>query len=745
MGGINYVKVPVSSSDSRFRKNAKKLQWIQQILKTAGSNEFSEDDVAVCIMMFLVDRHPEALVALGQKLKIPELLADKRMDPFTAASMWNEANVPLRGQRAIKRYVYTYFGFWLTPAEHHISAITDHHVEPIHGESIIEEKMLSWWYKNIDDVVKTLLDNEWYGLDFNDIDVVFGGDHGQGVFGAAVKIILWKGDNIVRKAVEKIGHIDSDKDNYTILNETIAPFLNTSLQYIKDKVLFLGVGDLKFVSMSLGKVNMDSHWCHLCDLSPNEWMNLDHSEGNNWTLAGIEALVMALDTKIIKDTPANRKGCVREPLFGALEPWDWIIPCLHVMMGAMNDAFAGLVLYVEQRHECISLEENEARRFYWKELIKLDDAIHIYNACKGVYEHYDAEIKKLRRTKEQRVRRGNRNRSKASPFLHSKEARDAYAAQIKLMSSEATSKRNSLNEKAQAVKILRASVKLAKNEVGKVQKKDGREVSNSQLRQKMDKCLKDHGVDRGASHGGDFTGVACLILEERVDDIIEEIETILLDYGNGKQEEIKQVCKSYRLHFLLSSHMFSLARTSRTDMRDPITRATILSQLKEVIPLVFKSTERMPLSMRTPKRHIMEHLITMMEMHDGIAEYLEDWVEHIHQRYINSKSRGKMRDLVKIANYHSRVDKLYHNPKILKIKEEVRIKRERVFKKESSYFKGNGRKNLQQEARRGRRLQAVVEARVLFAETPQLESGLGLNLVDERAGIDNMTEARVRV
>ena len=87
-----------------------------------------------------------------------------------------------------------------------------------------------------------------------------------------------------------------------------------------------------------------------------------------------------------------------------------------------------------------------------------------------------------------------------------------------------------------------------------VQKEDGREVKNPKIRQTIDRCLKDHGVDRGASHGGDFTGVACLILEDRIDDIIEEIESILLEYGNEKEEEIKQICKSYRLHFLLSSH-----------------------------------------------------------------------------------------------------------------------------------------------------------------------------------------------
>jgi hypothetical protein len=31
------------------------------------------------------------------------------------------------------------------------------------------------------------------------------------------------------------------------------------------------VGDLAFASMILGKVNIDGHWCYLCDLSPKEW------------------------------------------------------------------------------------------------------------------------------------------------------------------------------------------------------------------------------------------------------------------------------------------------------------------------------------------------------------------------------------------------------------------------------------------------------------------------------------------
>ena len=70
--------------------------------------------------------------------------------------------------------------------------------------------------------------------------------------------------------------------------------------------------------------------------------------------------------------------------------------------------------------------------------------------------------------------------------------------------------------------------------------------------------FEKNGVDRGASHGGDVTGVACLILEDKIEDIMSEIEDILLDVSNEKEDKIKEVCGLYRIHFLLLSHIFLL-------------------------------------------------------------------------------------------------------------------------------------------------------------------------------------------
>ena len=762
----HYVRVPVTSSKKWFLSNHRSTPWIATMLRTAGSGDFSEDDVAACMIEYLIKHHPDVLDKVDRKY-----LLNARMDPLTSAAMWNEANVPKRGQRVIKQYLYSHFGFWITAAEKRIDALTDHFTRPIHGISKVDEKDISWWYKDIDDVIKNLLDNEWADVDFDEIDVVFGGDHGQGVFGAAVKIILWKDDIAVRKAVEKVGHIDCDKDTYDILNETIASKLNDSLKRLKSKYIrvpkkqveestlndegndqdievvsyvdaprhddtenryykikVVAVGDLAFVSMALGKVNMSGDWCFICDLASRMWKVRGHPKGDDWTLQKMKERIEMLDDGVFRDTPQARKGCVKKALFDSLEPSDWIIPCLHAMMGTMNDAFKGLLKYVEQRHECISDEEQAARVAYWTAIVDLDNAVESLAHLKEVQTNLTTDVTNLKKKKAQRNRSGLG--SSRPKFFYSKEDRKRFTEEINSIIKQKKSKQPDVAEKTNGVKMLREHKRVTKSKMAELEKKRG--VINSKLRQMIDKCLKDHGIDRGASHGGEFTGVACLVLEDRIEDVISGIEGILLSEGNGEQEEIQEVCESYRLHFLLCSHMFSLSRTSRRDMRDPTTRNVTLDELGKVIPLVDESTERLSLSMLTVKRHLMFHLIDMMTLHDGISEYLEDWVEQIHQRFKKSKSRGKLRDLVKIADYHSRVDKLYHNSLLSKIHEEIFQNRKRPFKGERA--NSNARAVMMSDARRVRRRQAVVKAKTLFTEKPTLASGFERNLNDIRNG-----------
>ena len=143
--------------------NAHNKEWIDHLIKIAGSDKLSKDDVAADIMVYLIKQHPSALQKLGEMLQIPQLMVNNRMDAHTTAAMWNEANTTIRGQRTINRYVYNYYGFRLTPYDEELRKLTDHHVKPIHKKSKVNKRKITWWYKEIDEVVLNLLNNDWTG------------------------------------------------------------------------------------------------------------------------------------------------------------------------------------------------------------------------------------------------------------------------------------------------------------------------------------------------------------------------------------------------------------------------------------------------------------------------------------------------------------------------------------------------------------------------------------------------------
>merc|ERR1712032_826293 len=100
-----------------------------------------------------------------------------------------------------------------------------------------EQKKIHYWTKPIDKVVTTCVEkfleeqkevHEKKNL--TSIDVVFGGDHGQGKFRAVVKVIYR--DECRKKiddVVMTVGHIDCRKDTYDVLKNTIAQKHNESL------------------------------------------------------------------------------------------------------------------------------------------------------------------------------------------------------------------------------------------------------------------------------------------------------------------------------------------------------------------------------------------------------------------------------------------------------------------------------------------------------------------------------------
>ncbi len=143
------------------------------------------------------------------------------------------------------RYLAAEFGGRVTVPEAQVDAFGQDHVPPVVGsfEDPITGKTIHFWTKPIGQLLEVsvatyaqetfstnpTLDN------LRSIDVVLGGDHGQGKFRAVIKIIM----RFVGAGVEpivvviKVGHIEAKKDTYQILLNTVTPSMNEAIKRIK--------------------------------------------------------------------------------------------------------------------------------------------------------------------------------------------------------------------------------------------------------------------------------------------------------------------------------------------------------------------------------------------------------------------------------------------------------------------------------------------------------------------------------
>ena len=203
------------------------------------------------------------------------------MDVETAAAMIQESNVTRMALRVINRYMRYKTGRRLTPSEKKIDGLTDHMVKPVHAFKYVGEEKIHYWWRNIAECVTSLADNEVRARKFDSIDLVFGGDQGQGKFSAGIKVIFWEKRSNVYESILKVGHIKHNKDSYEVLKSTIGPPLNEYLQLVKSKILrvpydcdresqfvdvrsdheiykfykinVVGCGDIKFIMTCLGR------------------------------------------------------------------------------------------------------------------------------------------------------------------------------------------------------------------------------------------------------------------------------------------------------------------------------------------------------------------------------------------------------------------------------------------------------------------------------------------------------------
>ena len=100
--------------------------------------------------------------------------------------MWQEANCPIHTQRMILRHLFHLFGRRITVPEQKIRDLEQGAVHPITNSALIGGKEIFFWYKEIDKVIISRLKGEvscrgrafFLRKGYNQVDIVFGGDHG---------------------------------------------------------------------------------------------------------------------------------------------------------------------------------------------------------------------------------------------------------------------------------------------------------------------------------------------------------------------------------------------------------------------------------------------------------------------------------------------------------------------------------------------------------------------------------------
>ena len=117
---------------------------------------------------------------------------------ITAAVIWRESDTSKKSQRIMMRYLSNFFGTRLVVREYCIDKFGQNHIIPQYDLFLSDEKQIHFWTKPIRKILTISLESLYYQECSNEsesnaisiIDIVVGGDRGQGKFRLVYKIIL---------------------------------------------------------------------------------------------------------------------------------------------------------------------------------------------------------------------------------------------------------------------------------------------------------------------------------------------------------------------------------------------------------------------------------------------------------------------------------------------------------------------------------------------------------------------------
>jgi hypothetical protein len=168
----------------------KENSWFREAL---GALSDSPDISLIWLLTSLTKLRNEEFIVAAEAAGL--LLNGKTMDAESSTAMWEEANINCRQQRIILRHLACYFGRRLTVPLSKICELEEGALMPVTASLDLNGKKIHYWHKDIEQcfIHRLNLDGKEYTFDyfmqFDALDVVVGGDHGQRKFRMVMQLI----------------------------------------------------------------------------------------------------------------------------------------------------------------------------------------------------------------------------------------------------------------------------------------------------------------------------------------------------------------------------------------------------------------------------------------------------------------------------------------------------------------------------------------------------------------------------
>ena len=684
------VSIPNAKNYSTYEKNERREKWIESIFDFINNDESPTQVNDACYWMLkcVYKKHPGTFVTVARDVGIHVV---NKMTEVEAAAMWVEANISYRAARVILRHLHAKFNFRVQVPLNQIVMLSNVvlSLQPRFNEFEFKKKgeetkvgeRVKYWTISPETFIQTNFSRlltcreEYHNTTFEyklptgtGVNCLIGADHGAGKSRYLLRVNYLPSSS--RRETNRVDYgtrtyqfaeVDCKKDTAEIqskiapvVNEAIRNMSNSKLMAFKsgnkvvckfipkeahnirtcmtsstlevqydlldksetmslhippsDKVTswtvissfnFLVTGDLSFFATATGRDGHSHCRCVYCDSTKNQWSEANHRQGNILTLSLLTdyALQYQRNTQHPKSAKIDTKGVIMTPQLN-IEPKNYIVPLLHLLIGLVNKAWTSVIHFFDEFIENISDKEAILKE-------KIEN-------CEIFLTHIENEIDILSVNKNMTYSEISTNPSERSNLM---KLINEINVSVRQYSEE---KKNKTSEMKQYKKELEVERK----------KRNGNENGIENL---LYKILEDHNIKKQHFHGGAMNGVCARRLLDNVDPIFERMHSLMLDKlrTNTRKTEkrvdiLTKVLDDFHSLFEIMDLVFSRLR-----ILDPTTEE--IDSAEKAIQMLKTMWRKLQLSI-TPKCHILfDHTIDQVRTHNGIADLVEDYVEHAHQ------------------------------------------------------------------------------------------------------------------